>query len=248
MRITVNLTADKEITLPQHYNHIVQGFIYRQITDKDYRDFLHNQGYKYGSRSFKLFTFSKLLGDITVDRDKKVVTFASPVRLVISSPVEKFITDVAETLIRGGVKVLGNNLVEVEGIKVHREPDFRDKVLVKMLSPVVAYSTEINAERKKTRYYSPWEEKFTALINQNLHKKFEIINREKCADEIEVIPVGNGGDKFSRIIYYKNFIVKGYDGDYWLRGNPELIKIAYNTGLGSKNSQGFGCFEIKEGR
>lgn len=46
------------------------------------------------------------------------------------------------------------------------------------------------------------------------------------------------------IIKYKGTVIKGYSGDFILKGNPELIKLAYDTGLGSKNSQGFGCIEV----
>ena len=31
-----------------------------------------------------------------------------------------------------------------------------------------------------------------------------------------------------------------------MTGDPALKKIAYDTGLGSKNSQGFGCFKVLE--
>jgi len=33
-------------------------------------------------------------------------------------------------------------------------------------------------------------------------------------------------------------------GIYELKGNPELIRIGYEAGIGSKNCQGFGMFEV----
>lgn len=38
--------------------------------------------------------------------------------------------------------------------------------------------------------------------------------------------------------------IKAWLGIYRLQGEPELISLAYDTGFGSKNSQGFGMFEI----
>jgi len=32
-------------------------------------------------------------------------------------------------------------------------------------------------------------------------------------------------------------------GIYEIKGNPEVIVLSYDTGLGAKNSQGFGCWE-----
>ncbi|MDN5332516.1 MAG: CRISPR-associated endoribonuclease Cas6 [Tepidanaerobacteraceae bacterium] len=53
-------------------------------------------------------------------------------------------------------------------------------------------------------------------------------------------------EKYCKVIY-KDVIIKGWMGVYILKGDPVLLKIAYDAGLGSKNSQGFGCFEILEG-
>jgi len=46
------------------------------------------------------------------------------------------------------------------------------------------------------------------------------------------------------MIKYKNVYVKGWMGIYDVETTPELLELAYYTGLGAKNSQGFGCFEI----
>ncbi|RKX92249.1 MAG: CRISPR-associated endoribonuclease Cas6, partial [Spirochaetes bacterium] len=39
-------------------------------------------------------------------------------------------------------------------------------------------------------------------------------------------------------------IIKGWTGTFVLNGNRKILKLAYYTGLGSKNSQGFGMFEV----
>jgi CRISPR-associated endoribonuclease Cas6 len=39
-------------------------------------------------------------------------------------------------------------------------------------------------------------------------------------------------------------LIKGWMGVYKLEGNSQLIHIGYDTGIGSKNCQGFGMFEI----
>jgi len=50
--------------------------------------------------------------------------------------------------------------------------------------------------------------------------------------------------KNGKLVIYKGFIIKGWMGKFRLRGNPELIKFSYEAGLGAKNSQGFGMWEI----
>lgn len=43
---------------------------------------------------------------------------------------------------------------------------------------------------------------------------------------------------------YKGFIVKSYSGRLFLEGPRSLLQMAVAAGLGSKNSQGFGCVKI----
>jgi CRISPR/Cas system endoribonuclease Cas6 (RAMP superfamily) len=41
MRISVVFNSDREIVLPVQYNHILQGFMYKNQLDRDYSQFLH---------------------------------------------------------------------------------------------------------------------------------------------------------------------------------------------------------------
>ncbi len=42
----------------------------------------------------------------------------------------------------------------------------------------------------------------------------------------------------------EKFLIKGWLGVYRVKSHPELIKLAWDAGIGSKNPQGFGMFEI----
>jgi CRISPR-associated endoribonuclease Cas6 len=39
-------------------------------------------------------------------------------------------------------------------------------------------------------------------------------------------------------------VIKGWFGIYEKDGDPRLLKLAYSTGLGAKNSQGFGMIDV----
>lgn len=43
---------------------------------------------------------------------------------------------------------------------------------------------------------------------------------------------------------FKGTVIKGWTGLYELSLPEPLFQIAYDTGLGSKNSQGFGMVEV----
>lgn len=248
MRINIELYSDKEIKLPIHYSHIVQGFLYKNLTDRDYSRFLHQTGFWHAGKQFKLFTFSRLLGPFTLYKNQGLIGFKSPVHLIISSTLEPFITDLAETLIRSDWGFLGGSVIEIKSIGVEKEIQFIEQVQIKMLSPTVAYSTVTgDNNRKRTEYYSPWQPQYLEIVRANLMAKYQLIHGELPPNnDLKIIPNGNGNQeqRFKAVINYKGTYIVGYHGIYWLKGNPDLIKVAYDTGLGSKNSQGFGCWEV----
>lgn len=248
MRLTITMNSDRDIVLPVHYHHILQGFLYANISDRDYRDFLHQDGFNYQNRKFKLFTYSRLQGEFRLDQDKARISFKPPVDITVSSPLEPFITDLAETLMKSDELYLGDNHLELKSINVHKPVVFTEKVRVRMISPVVAYTTEEVKGKKKTTYFSPWDTPFDSLVLGNLHKKYWLLKGEYSKGDLKVVPCDNRKDRFLKVIKYKNFVIKGYTGVYWLVGDPELMEVAYYTGLGSKNAQGFGCFEVEGGR
>ncbi len=62
MQYTIKFKCSN-LKLPIHYNHILQGFIYKNIFDDNFREFLHEKGFETDGKKFKLFTFSQLYGD-----------------------------------------------------------------------------------------------------------------------------------------------------------------------------------------
>ncbi len=63
MRICIRLSPEwGYLEVPVHYNHIVQGYIYRNL-DKALAKKYHSSGFGFGKRSYKFFTFSRLSAD-----------------------------------------------------------------------------------------------------------------------------------------------------------------------------------------
>lgn len=248
MRICLSFTAERELKVTISYNHAIQSLIYQHIDDK-LATFLHDEGYAYGKRRFKLFTFSRIEGRSIFLKQEKSLLLKPPFRIIVSSPVDEFIGSLAENLIKSAnLKPFGQRIF-LESISVFPVPRIDSPavggVVVKMLSPMTMYSTlETPTGKKKTYYYSPFEGEFSELLEENLKKKYEVLYKDKpngLSFSIEPLGVSKKDEK---IIDYKGTVIKGWMGRYRLKGSPELIKLAYDSGLGSKNSQGFGCFEI----
>lgn len=65
MRILITIKPIQEkIKLPFHYQYIIQSMILNWIHDEEYSKFIHDEGYSYEKRRYKLYSFSKLFRKI----------------------------------------------------------------------------------------------------------------------------------------------------------------------------------------
>lgn len=242
IHIEISLNSGKLIELPIHYNHIIQAAILNSL-DNDLAKFLHDIGYRFEERIFKMYTFSRLNGLFYLDKLKGKIIFYNKVKLVISSPLDKFCQSFANNLLNRGKMKFGNNEVEIEKVTVTRHEVTGKSILVKTLSPVVTYSTLYKADGSKyTCYFQPGEPDYTSLIEQNLRKKLVALYGEE-PPEGKVVVIAKGGTKLN-LVKYKGIIIKGYSGKFLLQGPKELLQVGLDAGIGSKNSQGFGCLEL----
>ena len=241
MRMVVNLALPGElpVVLPVHYNHWVQAALYRSISP-ELSGFLHEQGYLYGKRSFKLFTFSRLLGRWE-RRGDRLYFYTSP-RLFVSSPVDRFIRELANTLLHRGHITFGSRDYSVQQVTFPKEPVISSPMRIRMLAPVTVYSTLYTRDgRRKTYYYSPKEPEFSEQVEDNLKKKGLLLTSRRYKSDFRINP--DGGLRES-VMYFKDTVIKGWVGRFTLRGPKMLLRIGYETGIGSKNPQGFGMFEV----
>jgi CRISPR-associated endoribonuclease Cas6 len=243
MRLNISLNASKEnLRLPMHYNQLVQAAIYANL-GSELAGFLHSQGFIHGQRSFKLFTFSRLMGEYRLDKARNEIIFFKEVKIVVSSPLLQFCTSLLNCLLTNGSIRLGDESAEITGISVDTPKVETEEIEVRCLSPVVVYSTFLKPEGGKyTCYFQPGEGEFARLLESNLHKKYEVFYQRTAPDgEFKVKALGRSR---LNLIMYKETPVKGYSCRLKLSGHPDLLQMGLDAGLGSKGSQGFGCVEV----
>lgn len=240
MRVELNLKFD-ELDLPIHYNHILQAVIYKWINDENYSRFLHDKGYEYNKRRYKLFTFSRLEGKYKLDIQNKRIKYFEGAKLLISSLDDEFLKYAVENYIeKGSINIFGKE-IEIERI-CYIFPEL-DNVKFISKSPITVYSTFERDGKKKTYYYNPMEEDFEELVRRNLIYKYKSFYGKDPDDiKFSIKPVKNTLKE--SIVLYKNTVIKGWNGEFVIEGSKELLKVAYGAGIGSKNSQGFGCIEV----
>lgn len=242
MKIKITLTPKKGmgIILPIHYNYILQSFIYRNL-EEVYSYFLHNSGFNYKKRTFKLLTFSNIFGRKRVIKPAKKIIFIGKIHFYISSILDDIMASHIKTLIKRKNLRLGKNEVEFESVELIEERVDGNEIRVKTLSPITIHSTDKN---KKTIYFNPYQEKFYQLLVENLKKKCNIVGLKVDSSNVSIEPAE--GAYFKKVVtYYKlNFVIEAWKGKFTLKGPKPVLEVALSSGLGDRNSQGFGMVSV----
>lgn len=243
MRAVINFKLNSPLILPIQYNHIIHGAILNWIENEEYQKFIHDQGFKVENRKYKLYTFSKLQGRFTMDSKNKKIIYHSGVNLLISSYDERLLSCIVNSLIiKHKIRILDYD-VEIDNIETYCRNVDSNEIKVYTKSPITVYSTFQVNDKNKTYYYSPYEEEFGQLIQRNLINKYVAFHGKEPDDKNFSIELLDRRKPKESAIIYKNILIKGWSGEFLLKGSKELLNIAYQAGVGSKNSQGFGCIE-----
>ena len=234
MKLKITLSSNRPISLPLHHNRALQGFIYANLGL--FASFFHDFGIPVSGRLLKPLTFSRLFGRSRIDRERKRALFKPPVYFYFSSLFEEVLSTYATILLKKPFLKLGRNLVQVEKIEVIEERVSGNEAVVKTLSPIVVRKTV----EGKSLYLNPGQEEFYRLLAKNLAKKSRLYaGREVSPEEIEIEPAPGAFFK-KAVVYYKGYPYEAYKGKFLIRAPKEAIETALLTGLGERNSQGFG--------
>lgn len=246
MRLHITMKPDRPLRLPLNYQQILQGFIYKSMQDRDFAAFLHESGYTLANRSFKLFTFGRLYGEFDIDKRNKMIIFKDQVRWSISSVLPKFIKELGKSILTEQNLHLNGQNINVGSIKYEDTEIMNPSCIIQMISPITIHSTYESSEGKKTtQYFDPDDPAFAHLITENLKRKYEAYYKRSMDGPFHIKPLRiHRRDKV--ITKFKDFIISGWNGTYKLSSTIENINFAYAVGIGGRNSQGFGMFNVME--
>ena len=243
INLTFDSVDDGTIRLSRINLYLLQAMIYKIMPD-DLSEFLHDKGYQYEKRTFKLFTYSWLKGKTKCVFDDQFIYFTPPLKLTVTSPISKILEGIANGSLTNQQIRIGNTELECTSVIVVKNEVKGASVVVRTLSPVTCFSTLYRPEGSPyTVYHDPREELFQEHITENLKKKFSLICPEKkVPDEpVSFQPIGNPRQQVARFRPDDPRPIKGWWGKFRLNGPRELLQVALDAGLGAKNSAGFGC-------
>jgi CRISPR-associated endoribonuclease Cas6 len=243
MQLLVQHNISGTLELPINYHHILQAIVFSGIrANEEYSSFFHDEGFVRENRKFKMFTFSELNGKYEIAGKK--ILFRDAVRFEVRSPDARFIRILQDGFQKNGITYGSSRISDIRTDLRDRTIE-QEEVFIKMLTPICVYSTD--PFTKKTFFYRPGDLGFSEQVEQNFMRKYQAYYGVKPESGISLQPVEvSYGDKC--VTKYKNFYIDGWRGIYQLSGERKYLDFLYQTGLGSKNSQGFGMFKlIQEG-
>ncbi|MCF7936044.1 MAG: CRISPR-associated endoribonuclease Cas6 [Synergistales bacterium] len=247
MRIRLFLESPSgAVRLPRANLSIIQGLIY-QVLPEQIAGPLHETGFPYERRRFKLFAFSWLRGKGAPKPSGDAVSFRSPLELVISSPRKEILLGAAQGLLEPRTLRLGNNEVTCSHVESSAPKAEGSEITIRTLSPITCYTTEAREEgRKRTIYHAPDEEPFLGQVQENLRRKSSLVFPEEDFAESRVTlePVGRFRPKHNRFQAGDSHKILGWQGRFRLRGPQRMLQVALDAGLGAKNSAGWGCIAL----
>ena len=227
----VRLRFYGEGRLPVNYREGLQAALYLALP-QNLGKRLHDEGLLGGGRPIKLFVFSRLQG-LAYLREEKAFSAQGELVFYFASALAEVLGALAQGVWdRGGLEVHGVFL-RLLGLDLEPLPKGAKALVVEALAPITAYRTQ----GERTVYYNPLNREFPLLLEANLNRKAAALGLE--AGSLSVKPLGFH-PRQKRLERYKGTWVEGWMGRYRLEGPPHLLRLALLSGLGAKNSQGFG--------
>ena len=251
MRFKLTLNIDKSAfgdRIPLNYQYPASALIYRILSNSgsDFSGWLHENGYSDDKRRFKLFTFSRLFVPRYSIENTCMKILSDQVDWYISFLPEKGTQEFIQGLFNQQLFELGDRSARirfrVSSVEVLPTPDFTDSMTFETLSPACIVRQE---EDRSEKYIAPDHPDAVEIVKLNLLNKYRafyghdfqmngspfrlaVLTKPKSS----LITIKEGTPQESKI--------RGYVCRFQLIAPVELMKIMYETGLGSKNSQGFG--------
>lgn len=238
MRIKLTFDCDN-LKVPLNYQHMIQGLIYSAFDKNSMGDFLHNEGYRFENKVFKLFVFSNLFGEYKIDN--RTMVFKDKITFYISSYSEEFMKTIYDFFNQNGKAMLNHQIISLKSLKFIKTQYFKGEkeVVLHTLSPIVTYKTENNF----VTYFKPSDQEFEQMCVVNLRDKCKVL--DIASDSILFEDAEVYYEK-KRLVKFKNTFYVGYMAEFKVKINYETLSLIMDTGLSAKGPAGFGMIEVKD--
>lgn len=256
MRFKLNLSPIERNrkVLPVNYQYELSAWIYKVINQSDpaFASWLHDKGYCDDNKQFRLFTFSNLIiPQYEISGDRLIIK-SDQIELIISTLPEATIQHFIAGIFRDREFTLGDRISSagfvINAIEALPVPVFSNVMSFRALSPIFV-SRKVEG-RPYAQHFSPDYEGYVQHLINNLKTKLKVYTGIESPFKVEDATLKLLGSPRQKGITIKSGMPQqsklvGYQYNFKLKADQNLLRIGYYTGFGEKNSMGFGCCEIR---
>ncbi|MDY0388028.1 MAG: CRISPR-associated endoribonuclease Cas6 [Methanolobus sp.] len=239
MRCKISIQKTSSTSIHFDYQYGLASMLYKRLANANIT--LANELHSH--QGFKFYTFSNLVIEDRI-ADKKGLNFTKA-HFFISSPDPEFIRSFTEGLLMEPEFFLGRdtkaNFV-IESVEILPQQKFYDTCTFRTLSPLYVKTMRKKGDKLAEFDLYPKDAKFYENLHTNLTSRYEEYYGHKAEhDFFDILDVNTFKPKRVSI---GNSFRRCSLLTMTLEASPELVKFAYDAGLGEKNAMGFGCLEV----
>lgn len=212
----------------------LQGLAYSLIGhDRALAQEIHDRSYP-DKKSFKFFCFSDIIGRYQNNGEKLI--YKSTITWELRSADDRVINAAEQYVSANSAVKIGNQLCRIISYEMREKHFCTDTLTVRMNTPIVVYHTEASGF---VRYFHPYEQAFCDAVINNIKNKYEMFYDKPLPGDVAFINK-KLSDKDKCITHYEKSVITAWYGEYQITASPEILDFIWHTGLGGKNSMGFG--------
>jgi len=254
MRFKLFLNIDKHPfgnRLPFNYQYELSAVIYKILghADREFSQWLHDNGFAADKKVFKLFAFSRLQIPKFRIEGNFLEILSDSATWYLSFLPERSTQEFIQGIFNEQQFELGNRQARircrVQSIELMPSPAFSEPMSFRTLSPMCL---TLKRENGTDEYVAPTHPMARELIMQNLLDKYKAFTGNDFPEKNVAFDFEVAGKPRSSLITIKadtpqESKIRAFGCNFQLAAPAELLKIAYDGGIGSKNSLGFGMIE-----
>lgn len=251
MRFKLVLYADKQAfgnILPINYQYEQSAVIYRILAsgNEDYAQWLHDNGFALEKKRFRLFNFSPLSIASRQQIDDRILIYSDTVDWYITFLPDKSTESFIKGVFADRIFQLGDKQSKVQfrvqSVEALPPMHYKPEMTFKTISPACIVRRE---ENSRIAYLSPLDPYAKDSILYSLTEKYKAFYGEPYEGDLvsyHFTPLDAPKEKLVTIKAATpgQTRVKGYKCSFKICLPEMLMKILYETGIGSKGSLGFG--------
>lgn len=262
MRLKITLQNPSVCSIPVNYQYQLSAAVYHILNTASpkFAQFLHEHGYiGQDGKPRKLYTFSFLnFKDHYILKNNRFHFKAhSCLSFILSSPMlHDFIQNFVQGLFDSQIIRIGDTEFHIMQVESLPYPEFQFSMIFQPLSPIVVTTMVDTNKGAKTYYYRPEDNVLPEAIRLSLIKKHQTAYGKPPENDRLDITIDKeylekqrrSGKPVSKLIVLRQgrpdeTRIKGFMVPVKMKGSVELMKTAWECGVGDKCSMGFGCVD-----